>query len=198
MSSPQLVRVPAFEVHLDALIDVSVRLVNALTGSWVRGRAHRPPEDTERVDAVAEALAGAGRRRPAVTLEQAIQLSHTAGLMRRVFDLVTRGDLGEAVVVVNALIVDTGARPELLPQGDGTWGMHFRGKDDTLAVGWSAGCACGLAMALGSDLGGRLGVCDASRCDQVYVDSSRNRVRRFCSLACQNRMKSAAFRSRTH
>lgn len=197
MPSPPA-RGPAFDVHLDALMDVSVRLVNALTGSWSRGRAHRPPEDHERVEAVAEALAGDGRRRPTVTLEQAMHLSHAAGLMRRVFDLVTEGHEASAVAVLNDLMVESGARPELLPAGDGSWTLHFRGKDESLATGWTAGCASGLAVAMGSDIGGRLGVCGATRCDQVFVDSSRNRVRRFCSLACQNRMKSAAFRSRTH
>ncbi len=51
-------------------------------------------------------------------------------------------------------------------------------------------------MVLGSELHGRLGVCTAARCDRVYVDLSRNGTRRFCSTACQNRNKAAAFRAR--
>lgn len=47
-----------------------------------------------------------------------------------------------------------------------------------------------------SDLAGRLGVCTAERCDRVYVDTSKNGTRRFCSTACQNRVKAAAFRAR--
>ena len=74
--------------------------------------------------------------------------------------------------------------------------MHFHGTDDSLATGWAAGCATGLALALGSDLAGRLGVCAADRCDRVYVDTSRNATRRFCSTACQSRTKAAAFRAR--
>ena len=46
-------------------------------------------------------------------------------------------------------------------------------------------------------LADRLGVCDAARCDRVYVDTSRNGARRFCSTACQNRTKAAAFRTRS-
>ncbi|WP_456236959.1 CGNR zinc finger domain-containing protein [Actinomadura physcomitrii] len=34
--------------------------------------------------------------------------------------------------------------------------------------------------------------------DRVYVDTSRNGKRRFCSTACQNRVKTAAFRARAH
>jgi predicted RNA-binding Zn ribbon-like protein len=49
---------------------------------------------------------------------------------------------------------------------------------------------------VGSSLHGRLGVCSAERCDRVYVDTSRNGSRRFCSTACQNRVKAAAFRAK--
>jgi predicted RNA-binding Zn ribbon-like protein len=50
---------------------------------------------------------------------------------------------------------------------------------------------------LGSEFHDRFGVCTAPRCDRVYVDVSRNGARRFCSTACQNRVKTAAFRART-
>jgi len=49
---------------------------------------------------------------------------------------------------------------------------------------------------LGGEYWDRLGVCTAPRCDRVYVDTSRNGSKRFCSTACQNRVKSAAFRER--
>ena len=65
-----------------------------------------------------------------------------------------------------------------------------------MAVGWAAGCATGLAVVLGSEFHDRLGVCTAPRCDRVYVDTSRNGTRRYCSTACQNRVKAAAFRAR--
>jgi predicted RNA-binding Zn ribbon-like protein len=77
-----------------------------------------------------------------------------------------------------------------------SWNLHFHGADDTLANGWAAGCASGLALALGSDLAGRLGVCAAPACDRVYVDVSRNAQRRFCSPQCQSRVKAAAHRAR--
>ncbi|GAB3474003.1 CGNR zinc finger domain-containing protein [Nocardiopsis coralliicola] len=36
----------------------------------------------------------------------------------------------------------------------------------------------------------------AGQCDRVFADTSRNGTRRFCSTACQNRAKAAAFRAR--
>jgi predicted RNA-binding Zn ribbon-like protein len=54
-----------------------------------------------------------------------------------------------------------------------------------------------MAMVLGSSAHDRLDVCQAPACDRVYVDVSRNGARRFCSTACQNRVKAAAFRERS-
>ena len=42
----------------------------------------------------------------------------------------------------------------------------------------------------------RLLVCAADDCDDVVVDLSKNRSRRFCGLTCANRVNVAAYRSR--
>ena len=76
--------------------------------------------------------------------------------------------------MLNLMLKRTGARPQLDPLAEGGWHVHFHGSTDALATGWAAGCATGLALAIGSDLAGRLGVCAAERCDRVYVDTSKN------------------------
>jgi predicted RNA-binding Zn ribbon-like protein len=75
--------------------------------------------------------------------------------------------------------------------------LHFHGSGGSTAGDWAASCATGLAIVLGSEFPDRLGVCTASRYDRVYVDVSGNGTRRFCSTACQNRVKTAAFRARS-
>ena len=42
----------------------------------------------------------------------------------------------------------------------------------------------------------RLGVCSAEGCDDVYVDTSRNASRRYCSNTCASRSTVAAYRAR--
>jgi predicted RNA-binding Zn ribbon-like protein len=42
----------------------------------------------------------------------------------------------------------------------------------------------------------RFGICDASTCDDVFVDISRNRSRRYCSDTCTTRQNVAAYRRR--
>jgi predicted RNA-binding Zn ribbon-like protein len=42
----------------------------------------------------------------------------------------------------------------------------------------------------------RLGVCADAECDGLVLDLSRNRSKRFCSVACGNRNAVAAYRAR--
>ena len=116
--------------------------------------------------------------------------------MRGVFEAMEDGRADDAAAAVNRMLRETGARPQLDRLPGEPWQVHFHGASDTYGVGWAAGCATALALAIGSELAGRLGVCLAPRCDRVYVDTSRNGVRRFCSAPCQSRVKAAAFRSR--
>jgi len=130
---------------------------------------------------------------PAVSAEY---LASAARAMRTVFEAVEDDRADDAAAMVNQLLGDTGARPQLDRVPGEAWQVHFHGASDTYGVGWAAGCATALALAIGSELAGRLGVCVAPRCDRVYVDASRNAVRRFCSAQCQSRVKAAAFRAR--
>lgn len=76
--------------------------------------------------------------------------------------------------------------------------LHYiTGTDDPVAR-ISATVAGGLAVALCGAGGSRLGRCGRDGCATVYVDTSRNGRRRFCSLACANRVNVAAHRARAH
>ena len=131
-----------------------------------------------------------------VLTDEAYQLRAAAAEFRAVFEAVARDDQDAPARQVNKLLAQTGARPALDRHDGEGWHLHFHGARDGLASGWAAGCATGLAIVLGTDDRGRLGVCTAPRCDRVYVDASRNGTRKFCSTTCQNRVKTAAFRSR--
>ncbi len=179
---------------MDVVIRVAAELVNLLTPGEDRGRGYLPPEADERTEAVAAVLQAAGGQ-PA-TWEEAAELCFVAAELRAVFEAVSAGAVDEAAGRVNALLVRTGARPELERHDGQPWHLHFHAADNSLPNGWAAGCATGLAVVLGGELYDRLGVCTAPRCDRVYVDTSRNGTRRYCSTLCQNRVKTAAFRAR--
>jgi predicted RNA-binding Zn ribbon-like protein len=185
-----------FDSHVATLLEVSVALVNGLTDGMRHGRPFTAPSGDDLSAAVGELLPSAGGGAGAVPADQAAYLAETARRMRGVFQAVADGSLDKAAADLNALLRSTGARPQLDQLGGDPWQVHFHGHDDTYAVGWSAGCATALALAIGSPLAGRLGVCAAGHCDRVYVDTSRNATRQFCSTTCQNRVKAAAFRAR--
>ncbi|WP_406425614.1 CGNR zinc finger domain-containing protein [Streptomyces sp. NBC_01589] len=184
-----------FDSHVVTLLDAAVSLVNTLTDGTQQGRPYTAPHGDQLPQAVHEALPLSSQR-STVAPDHAAYLAHTAQQMRPVFEAVDSGHIDRAAQLVNVLLSAAGARPQLDRVDGEPWQVHFHGSDDSLSVGWSAGCATALALAIGSNLAGRLGVCTATHCDRVYVDASRNAVRHFCSSACRSRVKAAAFRAR--
>lgn len=185
-----------FTSHVDTVVAAAVNLVNAVTPGAARGRDFGPPAGDDLRARVRDALHTANPQARAPSAGEAADLAVVAGRLREVFDAVDRGDVDAAAARVNALLAETGARPQLDRHDGEPWHMHFHASTDSLADGWAAGCATGLAIVLGTEMYERLGVCTAPRCDRVYVDVSRNGTRRFCSTSCQNRVKAAAFRAR--
>jgi predicted RNA-binding Zn ribbon-like protein len=184
-----------FDGHVVTLLDAAVSLVNTLTDGSRQGRPYTAPHEDQLPQAMHEALPLSSHR-STVEPGHAAYLAHTAQQMRAVFEAVDSGHIDQAAQLVNVLLRTAGARPQLDCADGEPWQVHFHGSEDSLAVGWSAGCATALALAIGSNLAGRLGVCTAPHCDRVYVDASRNAVRHFCSTACRSRVKAAAFRAR--
>jgi hypothetical protein len=185
-----------FDSHLRRLLEATTGLVNALTPGEDGGRTVIPPTGDELHRAVVHALRDPDGRLPNPSHHATRRLADLAPRLRDVFEAVDAADLDLAATRVNDLIDATRPRPQLDRDTSGAYRLHFHGPDDSFDRGWAAGLAAGLAIALGSDLAGRLGVCAAPGCDRVYVDESRNGGRRFCSPRCQSRVKAAAHRAR--
>ncbi|MGW5861701.1 CGNR zinc finger domain-containing protein [Streptomyces sp. NPDC055239] len=184
-----------FDSHVTVLLDQAVSLVNALTDGEAHGRAYTAPRGAELTGAI-DAAVPHGALPRTIDAVQAEHLTATARCMREVFQAVQDGRTDAAAAAVNDLLRDTSARPRLDRAGNEPWQLHFHGANDSFAAGVSASSATALALAVSGGLAGRLGVCQADRCDRVYIDTSRNAARQFCSTACQNRTKAAAFRAR--
>jgi predicted RNA-binding Zn ribbon-like protein len=106
------------------------------------------------------------------------------------------GNEDAAVRIINDLLDQTRAAPRLVRHGNDPWHLHFTAPGVSAVTGWLAELATAAAMLIGSDDAARLHLCNAERCDNVFHDMTRNRTQRFCSTACQNRTKVAAFRAR--
>lgn len=183
-----------FDSHVETLLTAAVGLVNTVTPGHDGTAQTAMPGSADLARTVGEVLVSQGRH-SRVTATQAAELASYAALVRGVFVASDGGDVDLAATRVNDLLERTGARPRLDRGTDG-WGLHFHSADDGVVLGWAAGFASALALCVGSDLAGRLGVCAAEPCDRVFVDASKNSTRRFCSTRCQNRVKAAAHRRR--
>lgn len=102
----------------------------------------------------------------------------------------------QAVVLVNALLRDASALPQLVKHDGWEYHIHATSPDAPLADRMAVDAAMALADVIRSGELARLRYCAAVDCEDVLVDLSKNRSRRFCSLTCANRVNVAAYRSR--
>ena len=186
-----------FTSHYDSPVRLAVLLVNDLTPGEARGRPFPQPRGAEQQDAATTALRSVDPGLATLSATEAEQLAGWATTLRAVFAAVADDDLDAAAAHVDRMLERTATRPSMARHDEQRWHVHYRGTTGGLADQWAGTCAAALGIVLGSDARTRLGLCTAARCDRVYVDTSHNGTRRFCSTACQNRVKAAAFRSRT-
>ncbi|SDG67514.1 CGNR zinc finger domain-containing protein [Lentzea fradiae] len=73
--------------------------------------------------------------------------------------------------------------------------LHYAREDAPIDVRIKAYTAAGMAAVFCEDAG-RIGWCGREGCGTVFIDTSRNGRRRFCSTRCANRVAVAGHRSR--
>lgn len=183
-----------FTSYRDEVVLTAAALVNHLTPGTDGTRPFDVSTDPRaRRTRARQITALAGARLSAGDLGELVTLAER---LRPVFAHCHDGQVDEAATLINHLLRDYRSAPELSRHDGEPWHLHFHSTDAGFAEGWGAGCATGLAMVVGSGDADRLGVCTAVPCDRVFVDTSRNGNRRFCSARCANRAAVSAFRSR--
>jgi predicted RNA-binding Zn ribbon-like protein len=105
-------------------------------------------------------------------------------------------DEDAAVDAVNALLRDGQALPQLVKHDAWDYHLHATSREAPLATRMAVEAAMALVDVIRAGELDRLKVCDASDCDDVLVDLSKNRSRRFCDGGCGNRANVAAYRAR--
>ncbi|ASW56892.1 CGNR zinc finger domain-containing protein [Plantactinospora sp. KBS50] len=116
--------------------------------------------------------------------------------LRDVFELGTSGRDAEAVAELNTLLEAFPVQPRISGHDSGDWHMHVTGRGATIAAEYIAGAVWGLSVWLCEYGSSRFGVCADDRCGNVYLDTSSNCCRRFCSERCATRSHVAAHRAR--
>jgi len=105
-------------------------------------------------------------------------------------------DPDAAAGLVNTLLREAGALPQLVKHDSWDYHLHAASPDAPLADRMAVEAAMAFADVIRTGQLGRLRICAAENCDNVHVDLSKNRSRRFCSVSCANRTNVAAYRTR--
>ncbi len=116
--------------------------------------------------------------------------------LRAVFEASDVDDVRLVVRSLNDLLARHPVTPMISDHDPDDLHMHVANRAASVAELMIGEALMGLAN-LVCDLGAtRLGLCSEVRCDHVYVDTSPNQSRRYCSDRCSSRANVAAFRAR--
>jgi predicted RNA-binding Zn ribbon-like protein len=102
----------------------------------------------------------------------------------------------DAVVLVNTLLREANALPQLVKHDIWDYHLHATPSDAPLADRMAVEAAMAITDVIRTGQLDRLRLCAAQDCQSVHVDLSKNRSRRFCSTSCSNRTNVAAYRTR--
>ena len=152
--------------------------------------------DLPDVEALQEHLAGREWLAEQALDRDAMLLRKFQRELRPVFEASAGDDPATVVDLLNELMVRHPITPRIAAHDGAGLHMHVATKTQTVAELLVGESLLGLAN-LVCDLGPtRLGICDASPCTNVYVDTSPNASRRYCSDRCSSRANVAAYRAR--
>ena len=116
--------------------------------------------------------------------------------LRPVFEASDVDDVSLVVSSLNDLLARHPVTPMISDHDPEHLHMHVANRAASVAELLIGESLMGLAN-LVCDLGAtRLGICSEGRCDNVFVDTSPNQSRRYCSDRCSSRANVAAFRAR--
>lgn len=116
--------------------------------------------------------------------------------LRPVFEASDVEDTRGVIDGLNELMERHPITPRIADHDGADLHLHVATKSASVAELLVGESLLGLAT-LVCDLGpSRLGVCSASPCTNVYVDTSPNQSRRYCSERCSSRANVAAYRAR--
>jgi predicted RNA-binding Zn ribbon-like protein len=117
--------------------------------------------------------------------------------LRRELTLLWTADEDTAVEIVNRLLREAKALPQLVKHDGWDWHLHASVPEAPLADRMSTEAAMALADVIRGKEMDRLRTCEAEDCDAVVLDLTRNRSKRYCDTGnCANRAHVAAYRAR--
>jgi predicted RNA-binding Zn ribbon-like protein len=176
-------------VNLASFAELAVRLVNS-------GGCDPESDPLRSRDAFREFVADRPFLAAQVTRDDLDRLSLVRTELALVFSLTVRGDALAAAERLNALLMVQPVQPVLVTHDGEPLHLHLS-ESGSVADRYAAMSVISLALLL-SQLGAdRFGICAIASCDQVYIDGSRNKSRRYCDDHSAARTNVTSLRQRT-
>lgn len=116
--------------------------------------------------------------------------------LRAVFAASSSSDEATVVERLNGLLAKYPVSPHIAGHDAQTWHLHVAERGSAVSSLLIAESLMGLATLVVDYGATRLGVCSAQGCERVFVDTSPNQSRRYCSERCSSRANVAAYRAR--
>ena len=159
-------------MNLSSYADLAVRLANTAAQASGEPDPLSSPATCKR--ALGDCLGGPVTRRDLDVLRHVRQEFHA------IFTAAATGDDQQAMARLNALLVQFPIQPEMTNHDDQRWHVHLASQG---AIGDRFAAAAIISVALLVSMVGvsRLGICAIASCDQVFIDASRGRSRRYCA-----------------
>lgn len=125
------------------------------------------------------------------------ELAGVRAIRERLRELWTTGDEQHLVDLVNGMLAEARALPQIVRHDDLGWHLHATSSESPLADRMLVEAAMSWVDVIRNDERERMRICAADDCQAVLVDFSRNRSKRYCDVGnCGNRANVAAYRAR--
>jgi predicted RNA-binding Zn ribbon-like protein len=181
--------------HRDQVVQAAIALANELGPGYSGGYPYLPADDpADRVSVAERVFSAFHDSSVAFAPEEGAHIARLAASLHEVFLLFAEREVAAAVPIINGLLREFPASPHVSTEPP--YSLHYHDGSLAAAPGWQIGCASALGSFVSSGAWQYIGVCQAERCDRVFLDDTRNRSKRFCSTRCQNREKVRTFRLR--
>jgi hypothetical protein len=106
--------------------------------------------------------------------------------LRAIFESVAAGDESGAAERLNALLLQHPVHPQVSAHDGQRWHLHIT-ESGSVPDRYAATAAMGLAVYISAEGLDRLAICASAPCRNVFIDTSSNRSRRYCSDRCAGR-----------
>jgi predicted RNA-binding Zn ribbon-like protein len=159
-------------VNLSSYAELAVRLANTAV------QADGEQDSLDSITACGDAFGGAFVT--PVTRRDLAVLQHLRAEFLAMFTSAATGDEKAAVARLNALLMQFPIQPELVGHDDQRWHVHLA-SHGSAADQVASGAIIGLALTVSLYGVNRLGICAIASCPRVFIDSSKNKSRRYCT-----------------